>query len=33
MMRYWGLDDLIEKLDHDLVPKAEAKLDEVRPPA
>lgn len=32
-VRYRDLDDLLEKLDGEVVPNAEAKLDEVRPPA
>jgi hypothetical protein len=32
-VRYRDLDDLLERLDAEVVPKAEAKLSEVRPPA
>jgi len=31
IVRYRDLDDLLKKLDEEIVPKAEAKLNEVRP--
>lgn len=31
-IRYDGLDDLLEKLDGQVVPLAESRLNEVRPP-